>query len=60
MKQFLEDVLAKMNAGENEEAKEMIEAKIAELENPDQTAQTQSDPPLPGQGNNGTPPDKNQ
>lgn len=59
MKQFLEEVLAKMKAGENNEAMEMIEAKIAELDNPAQTMDDKGnggdgdeEPPLPGEGNN--------
>lgn len=61
MKQFLEDVLAKMKAGENNEAMEMIEAKIAELDNPVQTMDAngnggdEGDGPLPGEGTNGIP-----
>lgn len=59
MKEFLEDVLAKLNAGENEEAKELIKAKIAELDNPVQTMDAEGnggeeeEGPLPGEGTNG-------
>lgn len=59
MKEFLKEVLAELNAGNTEKAKEMIRAKIAELENPIQTMDDggnggdgDEEPPLPGEGNN--------
>lgn len=54
MKQFLEDVLAKMKAGENNEAMEMIEAKIAELDNQDEAMKAKGKP-TGGGGGNGLP-----